>query len=80
MAGKGEFSSSAVTVDDVHRVDKERSDVAPLSLLIECVKIWRSPSSAVVWLDYRESDSRRPDHNVSLFHTGDALPSSSGTF
>lgn len=34
MAGKGELSSSAVTVDDVHRVDKECSGVAPLFLLI----------------------------------------------
>lgn len=34
MAGKGEFSSPAVPVDDVDRVDRECSDVAPLSLLI----------------------------------------------
>lgn len=45
MAGKGEFSSSAVTVDDVHRVDKECSDVAPLSLLIAgvCENLTLSP-------------------------------------
>lgn len=42
-----------------------------------CVEI---QLSLLAWLDYRESESRRPDHSVSLFHGGDALPQSSGTF
>lgn len=47
MAAKGEFSSSAVTVDDVHRVDKECGDVAPLSLLIAGVCENPTPSLLV---------------------------------